>query len=170
MEAEVVTEDNPTAAIQPPLHPAMYVEVEQRHTAPRITHSPEGGGAGGAAGRYVVTVKLECPDGEIITQAWTLTASASSLKERLSRLVDVPVGTLYLIHGGRPVQDHVTLKDLGGRVNETISLSFRSVDPVLYPIRLKSSRPEDLMPLPDVITVRVHPSRFLHLFLSTRTK
>lgn len=153
-----------------PLH-TMYVQVEQRPVANSSSetvvkpggrpHSP-----GTNAGRYVVTVKLECPDSQVITQAWTLAASAGSLKERLSRLVELPVGTLLLIHAGRQVQDHVTLRELGGKVNETISLSLRSADPELFPIRLKSIRPEDLMPLPDVITVRVHPSESNQSFLS----
>jgi len=145
-------EGNSSSSIQP----AMYVEVEQRPAAAQRSVIGCGSTDPSLGSRYVVTVKLECPDGQVITQAWTLSASASSLKERLSRLVDLPVGTLHLIHGGRPVQDHVTLGDLGGKVNETISLSFRSVDPVVYPIRLKR---QDLMPLPDVITVRVRPSK-----------
>ena len=57
----------------------------------------------------------------------------------------------------------MTLGELGGRVNETISLSLRSTDPIAFPIRIKSIRPEDLMPLPDVITVRIHTSDS-HLF------
>lgn len=137
----------------------MYVQVEQRPTCPDKSNdvaercdSPTA-----TAGRYVVTVKLECPDSQVITQAWTLATSAGSLKERLSRMVELPVATLHLTHAGRAVQDHVTLGELGGRVNETISLSLRSVDPVVFPIRIKSILPpEDLMPLPDVITVRIH--------------
>ena len=154
MELEAL-EESAVPEVQQP----MYVEVEQRPATQQRPQSPSGN-------RYVVTVKLECPDGQVITQAWTLTASARCLKERLSRLTDLPVGTLHLNHGGVPVQDHVTLGDLGGRVNETISLSFRSADPAVFPIRIKSTRPEDLMPLPDVITVRVQPSKllfFLHL-------
>lgn len=147
MELEALEESMAAAIQQQP----MYVEVEQRPSLQRA-QSPSGN-------RYVVTVKLECPDGQVITQAWTLTASARCLKERLSRLVDLPVGTLHLSHGGQAVQDHVTLGELGGRVNETISLSFRSADPTVFPIRIKSTRPEDLMPLPDVITVRVHPRK-----------
>ncbi|EFX87215.1 hypothetical protein DAPPUDRAFT_312639 [Daphnia pulex] len=137
----------------------MYVQVEQRPPVPVSTRGDDSptGAAAPSTGRYVVTVKLECPDSQVITQAWTLATSAGSLKERLSRMVELPVGTLHLIHGGKAVQDHVTLGELGGRVNETISLSLRSVDPVAFPIRIKSSLPpEDLMPLPDVITVRIH--------------
>jgi hypothetical protein len=138
----------------------MYVQVEQRPPVPVSTRGDDSPtGAAPSTGRYVVTVKLECPDSQVITQAWTLATSAGSLKERLSRMVELPVGTLHLIHGGKAVQDHVTLGELGGRVNETISLSLRSVDPVAFPIRIKSSLPpEDLMPLPDVITVRIHTS------------
>lgn len=151
--------------------PAMYVEVEHRPTAvppvddkPTVLDSlaplPVGGPR--PPSRYVVTVKLECPDGQVITQAWTLTASAGSLKERLAKLVDLPVATLHLIHAGRQLQDHVTLGELGGRVNETVSLSLRSADPVVFPIKIKPGclEPDDLMPLPDVITVRVlNPSK-----------
>lgn len=165
---------------------AMYVQVEQRPTVNSETakstttadcpHTPGGSdptttttttSTSGTAtgGRYVVTVKLECPDSQVITQAWTLAASAGSLKERLSRMVELPVGTLHLLHAGRQVHDHVTLGELGGRVNETISLSLRSTDPVAFPIRIKSTGPEDLMPLPDVITVRIRQSE-LSLFFS----
>lgn len=146
-------------------HPAMYVQVEQRPVLANGVEPSDQGKPGnvqqsapGAGGRYVVTVKLECPDSQVITQAWTLAASAGSLKERLSRMVEVPVGTLHLLHGGRQVGDNVTLQDLGGRVNETISLSLRSTDPVAFPIRVKSVGPEDLMPLPDVITVHIRSS------------
>lgn len=145
---------------------AMYVHVEQRPN-PAANGETSGRGHGqpvapGAApsGRYVVTVKLECPDSQVITQAWTLAASAGSLKERLSRLVQVPVATLNLSHGGRQVSDNVTLQDLGGRANETISLSLCSTDPVAFPIRIITVGPEDLMPLPDVITVRIRTSQF----------
>lgn len=151
----------------------MYVQVEQRpivnsqpaksSTTVLVGGRPHSPGTNTSSGRYVVTVKLECPDSQVITQAWTLAASAGSLKERLARMVDVPVATLHLLHGGRQIQDHVTLGELGGRVNETISLSLRSTDPVAFPIRIKSCRPEDLMPLPDVITVRIRQSEFYSL-------
>lgn len=163
------TQDDCCADILPQ---QMYVQVEQRppvssSTAAAAVHSSVDDSPGGStAGRYVVTVKLECPDSQVITQAWTLATSAGSLKERLSRMVELPVGILHLIHGGRAVQDHVTLGELGGRVNETISLSLRSVDPVAFPIRIKSTLPpEDLMPLPDVITVRIHASELIIHFI-----
>jgi hypothetical protein len=162
------TQDDCCADILPQ---QMYVQVEQRPPVssftPAAVHSSVDDSPGGStAGRYVVTVKLECPDSQVITQAWTLATSAGSLKERLSRMVELPVGILHLIHGGRAVQDHVTLGELGGRVNETISLSLRSVDPVAFPIRIKSTLPpEDLMPLPDVITVRIHASELIIHFI-----
>ena len=110
---------------QQPLQ-TMYVQVEQRPVVnssgggepTSVIKANHGGGrphspaAGTASGRYVVTVKLECPDSQVITQAWTLTASAGSLKERLSRMVELPVGILHLIHGGRQVQDHVRLNSI----------------------------------------------------------
>ena len=64
--------------------------------------------------------------------------------------------------------DHITLEQLGGRVNETITLYVHSADPHLYPIKLpaagvSSDQLEDedlLMPLPDVITVHVPSSKY----------
>ena len=77
----------------------MYVQVEQRPVSSQrefvimpSTSASVGGGGGGnrsssssTSQRNVVTVKLECSDEVIVTQAWTLVASAGSIKERLSR-------------------------------------------------------------------------------------
>ena len=122
---------------QQPLQ-TMYVQVEQRPVVnssgggepTSVIKANHGGGrphspaAGTASGRYVVTVKLECPDSQVITQAWTLTASAGSLKERLSRMVELPVGILHLIHGGRQVQDHVRLNSIFCFRSKLISFHF----------------------------------------------
>ena len=166
----------------------MYVQVEQRPVSSQQqqrdvvimpSSSASMGGGGGyrssssstSQQRNVVTVKLHCSDEVIVTQAWTLVASAGSIKERLSRLLDLPVGQLQLTHDGRLVEDDsVTLGQLGGKVNETISLSVQSADPHLFPIKVplagKSSDQLDedlLMPLPDVITVRVPPSKSISI-------
>ena len=170
----------------------MYVQVEQRPVSSQQqqrrdvvimpSSSASMGGGGGyrssssstSQQRNVVTVKLQCSDEVIVTQAWTLVASAGSIKDRLSRLLDLPVGQLQLTHEGRLVDDDsVTLGQLGGKVNETISLSVQSSDPHLFPIKVpatgQSSDQQDedlLMPLPDVITVRVPPSKwFIIIFL-----
>ena len=162
----------------------MYVQVEQRPVSSQrefvimaSASASVGGGSGGGnrssssstSQRNVVTVKLECSDEVIVTQAWTLVASAGSIKERLSRLLHLPVGQLQLTHAGQPVSDdNITLGQLGGRVNETITLSVHSTDPHLYPIKppaagVSTDQLDDedlLMPLPDVITVHVPPSKY----------
>ena len=80
---------------QQPLQ-TMYVQVEQRPVVnssgggepTSVIKANHGGGrphspaAGTASGRYVVTVKLECPDSQVITQAWTLTLVIEHPKKR----------------------------------------------------------------------------------------
>ena len=124
------------------IQPATYVQVERR--AESLAE--------------VVTLKVEClASGDVSTEALPLATSAGVVKERLSRMVELPVDVLRLMHAGRCVDDRTTLEELGGRLNGTVSLSLTSSHPHMFPIRIKHA---SLPPLPDVISVRLRHSKF----------
>ena len=128
------------------IQPATLVQVERR-----VGCLPERWLA-------VVTLKVEClPSGDVTTEAFPLVTSAGMVKERLSRMVELPVDVLQLNHAGHCVDDQMTLEQLGARVNDTLSLSLTSTHPHMFPIRIKHTT---LPPLPDVITVRLRHSKF----------
>ena len=127
------------------IQPANYVQVERR---PGCLPEPW---------LAMVTLKVEClGSGDVMTEALPSLTSIGMVKERLSRMAELPVDLLQLCHAGRCVDDHMTLEQLDARVNATLSLSLTSSHPHMLPIRIKHAT---LPPLPNVITVRLRHSK-----------
>ena len=137
------------AAIQPPQ--AVYsaqTAGQSPATCPAVPAAP------------VATVKFQCPDGPVITQAWSLVSRIVDLKKSVAELVQVSDDLLTVCYQGNEVADEeVTLQGLGVKVNDTVTFDLWSSRPDMYPIRCREKR-GDLLPLPDVITVRVRDSEF----------
>ena len=155
--------DSPEPELDGATQPTIYVKVEPRpekRTAATAAEEEEG-----------VTLKLLCPDAHVITLAFPLSTTLRVLSERVSRLVELPVDTLHFSSPPAPspaqsaercrLVGAMTLEQLGGRANDTLTLSLSSSHPLMLPIRIKHTT---LPPLPDVITVRLRHSKFFPFF------
>ena len=158
-------------------HPSIYVQVECRFPPTNYNSSSNDNNMASSEqlrnGRRttqskVVTVKVDTPsqDGSatathVTTETRTLATSLASLKMSLAQLTDLPVQVLTISHDNRPLaDDQLTLEKLGATVNGSIALSLTSRHPAMYPIRrVNPSHSGRLLPVPDVITVRLKDSQ-----------
>jgi len=153
-------------------HPAIYVEVEYR-SGPEVLVPKNELGQAGATGiadppardSLVCTVKVECPQGHVSTETRSLSTKIGALKTHLAQLVDLSPDVLTLSFQNQLVTDDQTL-DHFAKPHDSINFTLTSKDPSMHPIRLNPSG-HLLLPVPDVITVRVKDSKSDQCFIGT---
>lgn len=147
-------------------HPAIYVQVEYRAAAPEQALNKTTVGARSATQTsadapdrdgLVCTVKVECPQGHVTTETRVLSTKIGSFKTHLAQLVDLSADALTIWHQNRPLSDDQPF-DHFARPHESINLFLTSNNPTMHPIRINPVG-HLLLPVPDVITVRVKDSK-----------